>query len=120
MHVNNMYHDMLFYMEACESGSMFVDLPDSWNIYATTASNGHLSSWAAYCPPHDKVRGKSIRTCLGDLYSINWMEDSDSKKAAYADESIHDQFELVKKRTNRSPVQEFGDLTIKPQSIFNF
>jgi hypothetical protein len=25
-----------------------------------------------------KVNGVELKTCLGDLYSVNWMEDSDS------------------------------------------
>jgi len=64
---------MVLYIEACESGSMFPDLEDNWNIYAMTAANGHESSWGYYCPPNDKVQGKSIGSCLGDLFSINWL-----------------------------------------------
>ena len=32
MHSKNMYEELVFYLEACESGSMFVDLPDDLNI----------------------------------------------------------------------------------------
>ena len=39
-------------------------------VYATTAANGHESSYACY---YDKKR----KTYLGDLYSVNWMENSD-------------------------------------------
>lgn len=42
----------------------------SGSVYATTAANGHESSYACY---FDDKRG----TYLGDLYSVNWMEDSD-------------------------------------------
>ena len=77
MHTNNLYKEMVFYLEACESGSMFLDLPKDWRIYATSASSPDESSWGYYCPPDDKVNHKSISSCLGDLYSINWMEDSD-------------------------------------------
>ncbi len=34
-----MYKQLVFYMEACESGSMFVDLPANIGIYATTAAS---------------------------------------------------------------------------------
>jgi len=67
----------VYYMEACESGSMFVDLPTNINFYALSASNPTESSWGTYCPPDDVVNGKEIGSCLGDLFSINWMEDSD-------------------------------------------
>lgn len=39
-------------------------------MYATTAANGDESSYACY---YDDQR----ETYLGDLYSVNWMEDSD-------------------------------------------
>lgn len=74
-----MYGKLVFYMEACESGSMFVNLPKDINIYATSAANAHESSWGTYCPPNDFIDGKAMGSCLGDLYSVNWMEDTESK-----------------------------------------
>ena len=47
------------------------------NIYAITAANASESSWGTYCSPDDKVDGVSVGSCLGDLFSVNWMEDSD-------------------------------------------
>lgn len=80
MHEANTYNEMLIYIEACESGSMFEGLlPEDWNIYATTAANPKESSWGYYCSPSDTVQGKHIGTCLGDEYSITWMEDADAK-----------------------------------------
>jgi len=73
-------------MEACESGSMFVDLPKNINIYAVSASNPTESSWGTYCPPDDMVNGKEVGSCLGDLFSINWMEDAD--KADFNKETL--------------------------------
>lgn len=78
MHENNMYKELVFYLEACESGSMFKNLPKDIKIFATTAANASESSWGDYCSPNDKVDGKSIGSCLGDLYSVNWMENSDA------------------------------------------
>ena len=46
---NRMYKEMVFYVEACEAGSMFIDLPDDMNIYTMTASNEDKSSWAIHC-----------------------------------------------------------------------
>ena len=63
-------------MEACEAGSMFEGLlPKDWNIYVTTASNPDESSWATYCPGSDDPPPSEYDTCLGDLYSVAWMED---------------------------------------------
>ena len=82
MHDASMYKELVFYLEACESGSMFANLPANMNIYATTAANGKESSWGTYCMPDDKVDGKEIHSCLGDLYSVNWMEDTDKGMAS--------------------------------------
>jgi len=81
-------------------------LPTNLNIYATTASNAKESSWGTYCPPDDKVNGVSIKSCLGDLYSINWMENADSvgKK-----ETLAQQYSIVKQKTSKSHVMQYGD-----------
>jgi len=56
MYANQMYSQLVFYLEACESGSMFSGLlPSNINIYATTAANAIESSYAAYCAPMDRV-----------------------------------------------------------------
>jgi hypothetical protein len=66
----------LFYLEACESGSIFEGLlPNDIGIYATTASNAEESSWGTYCPGEYPSPPPEYDTCLGDLYSIAWMED---------------------------------------------
>lgn len=63
-------------MEACESGSIFEGLmPEDLNIYVTTASNAVESSWGTYCPGMDPPPPPEFMTCLGDLYSVAWMED---------------------------------------------
>jgi len=81
MNENKMYKEMTFYLEACESGSMFEGiLEQNLGIYAVSAANSHESSWGTYCSPDDQVNGKPIGSCLGDLFSVNWMEDSDKAK----------------------------------------
>jgi len=89
MYSMNMYNEMVLYIEACESGSMFNGLlADNINVYATTAANEKESSWGYYCYPDDVVNGVHINSCLGDLYSIKWMEDSDA--ADMTSESLGD------------------------------
>uniref|UniRef100_A0A7S2TJG5 legumain n=1 Tax=Lotharella oceanica TaxID=641309 RepID=A0A7S2TJG5_9EUKA len=106
MNENNMYSELVFYLEACESGSMFDGLlPDNIKIYATTAANGKESSWGTYCPPSSKVDGKELNTCLGDLYSVNWMEDADRGNTT---ETLEGQYEIVKDETSKSHVMEYG------------
>lgn len=119
MHANKMYKEMVVYMEACESGSMFQNiLENNMNIYATSAANASESSWAAYCSPQDKVNGKSVGSCLGDLYSVNWMEDSD--KAKMGSETLLTQYNTVKKETSRSHVLQWGELDWDTEPIGDF
>ncbi|KHJ77839.1 peptidase C13 family protein [Oesophagostomum dentatum] len=72
MYQNNRYDQLVFYLEACESGSMFEHvLKSNINVYAVTAANSQESSWGTYCENDMKL------PCLGDLFSVNWMNDSD-------------------------------------------
>jgi len=118
MHTKKMYSKLVFYLEACESGSMFAgQLDPTIGIYATTAANAVESSWGTYCPPDDKVDGKELNSCLGDLYSINWMENADQ---VGKDETLEEQFTLVKKLTNLSHVMQYGDQTYTTDKIGDF
>jgi len=112
MHTNKKYAKLVFYLEACESGSMFDTLlPKNINIFATTASDPTTSSWACY---YDATRN----TYLGDVYSVNWMEDSDM--ADLSKETLQDQFTVVKKWTNTSEVCEYGDMTWNTDVVADF
>ena len=118
MYTHRMYKEMVIYVEACEAGSMFVDLPDDMNIYAMTASDEEVSSWAIYCDEEAIIDGKDLGTCLGDLFSINWMADSVMNVGSKR--TLLQQFEVVKEETAEnedldrkgSPVMVYGDLTI--------
>ncbi|CAK0856918.1 unnamed protein product [Prorocentrum cordatum] len=120
MKEGNMFKELVFYMEACESGSMFIGdvLPAGSSMYAVTAANAKESSWGYYCHPDDRVMGQSMGTCLGDLFSIAWMEDSD--KGSFAAETIGAQVKLVTKRTNKSHVTQFGEKSIADEAIGKF
>lgn len=118
MKEKNMYGEVVFYMEACESGSMFPNLPTDTKFLAVTAANGQESSWGYYCMPNDRVNGKDMGTCLGDLFSISWMEDSD--EGALATESIKEQVQRVTTRTTKSHVMTFGDHSFEDEPIGDF
>lgn len=66
-------------MEACYSGSMWVNLPTDINVYAVTAANQTESSWASYCQPNNVVNGKAVAMCLGDFFSTTWLEQDDNE-----------------------------------------
>jgi legumain len=118
MYASKMYSHLVFYMEACESGSMFEGLLSSnIGVYVTTASNAVESSWGTYCPPDDMVNGKAINSCLGDLYSINWMENADLDGPT---ETLQAQFLDVRTKTTQSHVMQYGDLTWTSEPIGNY
>merc|ERR1712190_25351 len=116
MHDKKMYKKLVFYLESCESGSMFQDM-NIPGIYALSAAGPDESSWGTYCGSEAKVNGKSIGSCLGDLYSINWMEDCDK---VGKDESLQTQFTTVKKLTSKSHVMQYGDLSWTSDPIGDF
>lgn len=106
MWTNDMYKELVFYMEACESGSMFAGLlPTNVNIYATTAANSEESSFGTYCGDDSSVDGVVIGSCLGDLYSVNFLENSDIP-GIFHTESLDAQFVLLKNETDKSHVQK--------------
>ncbi|XP_058104586.1 vacuolar-processing enzyme [Magnolia sinica] len=118
------YKEMVIYVEACESGSIFQGLmPEDLNIYVTTASNAEESSWGTYCPGMDPPPPPEYITCLGDLYSIAWMEDSEAHNLKQ--ETVLEQYVAVKDRTSNyntynagSHVMEYGSKDIKAEKLY--
>ncbi|KAL5697447.1 legumain [Ranunculus cassubicifolius] len=121
-HAAGAYKSLVFYLEACESGSIFEGLlPEGLNIYATTASNAEESSWGTYCPGEYPSPPPEYETCLGDLYSIAWMEDSDAHNLRT--ETLKQQYHLVKEKTSNdnsaygSHVMQYGDIDLSKEHL---
>ncbi|XP_010545489.1 PREDICTED: vacuolar-processing enzyme delta-isozyme [Tarenaya hassleriana] len=99
------YTNMVIYVEACESGSVFEGLlKDDLNIYAVTAANAEESSWGYYCPIYYPFPPTEYDTCLGDVFSIAWLEDSDLHDMGT--ETLKEQYEVVKRRTGFDQIEE--------------
>lgn len=118
MWTKKQYQEAVFYLEACESGSMFDGYPTNQKFYALTAANPTESSWGNYCPPQDVVNGVHIGSCLGDLFSTNWMEDTDAQDTSK--ETLQAQYTTVKAATTQSHVMQYGDLSFQSESVSNF
>jgi len=118
MKQKNMFNRLVFYLEACESGSMFEDL-DIPGVYAMTAANAHESSWGHYCSPGDMVNGEHLGTCLGDEFSIHMLEDFDNRSAHYT-ETLGEQYAIVKAETKQSHVSRFGDMSFASEHVSDF
>ncbi|CAH1453741.1 unnamed protein product [Lactuca virosa] len=121
-HASGTYDEMVLYVEACESGSIFEGLlPEDLNIYVTTASNANESSWGTYCPGSVPPPPPEFNTCLGDLYSISWMEDSDVEDLNT--ETLEEQYLKVKARTlnnntgQGSHVMQYGTQLISNETV---
>jgi len=114
-----MYKEMVVYIEACESGSMFENiLADDKKIYALSAANAKESSWAAYCGREATVNGKNVGSCLGDAFSVSWLEDTDWGNLDI--ETINDQYITVKLEVSRSSVLQWGDLSFYNEFLAEF
>eukprot|EP00850_Spirogloea_muscicola_P018295 SM000166S02476 [mRNA] locus=s166:79817:83389:- [translate_table: standard] len=101
------FKELVFYLEACESGSIFDGvLPSNISVFATTAANAVESSWGTYCPGMIPGPPPGFMTCLGDLYSVAWMEDSDIHNLKK--ETLLDQYKIVKDRTSNHNTYEAG------------
>merc|ERR1711874_100218 len=96
---------------------MFPNLASDSKIFAVTATDAQTSSYADYCPPNDVVNGRSIGSCLGDLFSVSWMEDSDRGDRS---ETLAEQIRRVTKSVDMSHVMTFGDDSFTGESIHNF
>ncbi|KAF7240385.1 hypothetical protein EG68_11120 [Paragonimus skrjabini miyazakii] len=102
MYENKRYNQMVIYIEACYSGSMFRGiLSPSIQVYATTAANPSESSWATFC------EDKTIDTCLADEYSYNWMVDTETHDTH--NWTLNKQFKNVKQATKLSHVKKYGN-----------
>ncbi|GBG73201.1 hypothetical protein CBR_g12919 [Chara braunii] len=118
MHEAGAFLEMVVYLEACESGSVFEGLlRPEWNVYATTASNAQESSWATYCPYSQLAPPQGFETCLGDLYSVAWIEDSETNDLTR--ETLLEQYLVVSNRTAHaegfmigSHVMQYGNMDI--------
>ena len=118
MHEKEMYNKFVLYIEACYSGSMFLKLPDNLNVVAVTAANDQESSWGWYCGSEAVVKGKSLGTCLGDEFSVYWMEDAD--KGEQKTETLEEQFKRLVKGVTKSHVMRYGDVSFKEDVIGEF
>jgi legumain len=116
--MNGKYNKLVFYLEACESGSMFTSLPNNTKIYALSAANPSESSWATYCAPQDIVQGKHIGSCLGDLFSVNFLENTETSDIFSM--TLNQQFQIIKQKTNESHVLQWGDMSYATDKVSEF
>ena len=118
-HEKKLYGKWVWFMEACYSGSMFLELPEDWDIYVMTAADDSHSAYMSNCPPYDEIAGKHLRTCISSLWDEAFM--------VYAEENpkeiVGNLVDTVKKEVAESSdqnVSEFGDMTFRELPFSDF
>ena len=86
---------------------MFLNLPEDLNVVAITAANDKESSYGWYCGSESVVKGKQVGPCLGDEFSVYWMEDAD--KGEEETETLDEQFHRLVSGVTKSHVSIYGD-----------
>lgn len=97
---------------------MFVNLKNDAKIYALSAANPTESSWGTYCSPDDIIQGKHMNNCLGDLFSVKFLEHSDENDLTGV--TLQEQFEIIRTATDQSHVMQWGDLSFNTDPVSNF
>ena len=112
LHANNRYDKLAFFLEACESGSVFDTLPSDLNVYAFTSANATEPAWCDYCPPNDVVNGKEIGVCMSmyydNTYQALWEAESTTITLHELFQRTHDEVAKYK----HQEVSEWGDLSM--------
>lgn len=120
-----LWKQLVWYVEACYAASVF-DLFNKYEkdlgAYVATSANAEESAWAAFCPPDgDKVNGIEIGTCLGEVWSSSWMQNTEESDA---NELLQKQFDVAAAHAlANKPAQhpkQLGDLTISHETIGAF
>ncbi|XP_008181646.2 legumain isoform X1 [Acyrthosiphon pisum] len=119
MNENGSYKKMLLYIEACKAGSMFDGiLSEDTNIFAVTASGPRESSYGCYC----RSESGPYKTCLGDLFSVKWMEDLDTPRSRQSarKRTVFNDFSVARVNVTQSNVMIYGDLETGSEKLSSF
>ena len=131
LHSRKRYKSLVMFVEACDSGSMFVKASarlSAINALAVTAAKPGEPSYPIYCcnffkPPSCTVGGKDIGTCLGDMFSVAWLTDSERGGKG---EALQAQYQAAKTGTAPvggnpgSTVMTYGAIALLKQLVSSF
>lgn len=112
MYANGKYNKLIFYLEACESGSMFNHkLPKDIDVYAVTAATPNESSYAC-------CYDNSLGVYTGDEWSVNFLEDLDSGDLGRW--TFDDQYDISYRFTTQSTPCQYGNTSIADAFISGY
>ncbi|CAG2169025.1 unnamed protein product [Oppiella nova] len=113
MHKQNKFAQLVFYLAACEAGSMFAKLlPNDINVYAITATKPGELGWKA-----ESDHG-TYDTWVATFFTVVWLDDSE--KSDLTKELISGQYDYFVEHNNftmdgshySQHAQQYGDLSI--------
>ena len=120
MKTRDKFKHMLIFVEACESGSLFENFALPASVLAVTAANATESSWGTYCPDFrssDVVQAVPLNTCLGDLFSVNWIRALENSQTP---ETVQQFLVRVANATQKSEVNFYGDEALLELPVGSF
>jgi legumain len=123
---HGLYRKLVFYVEACYSGSLFENiLADNQNVYVVTSAAPKEPSWQTYCPPDNKVNGTRVsRQCIGSLFSNYWISLLEKTQGRLTLEEHFQQTRAWVAQTHdhgfKSHVSRYGDLSFVNESLTSF
>ncbi|KAI6234261.1 Peptidase C13 family protein [Aphelenchoides fujianensis] len=113
MSTKEMFGQLLIFVDSCYSGSMFDGiLPSNANVYAMTAARADQLAFFTFCDL------PVIRVCLATAFSHGWIVNSEESDPTV--ETLEQQFRAVSELVSGANVSDFGDRTIRSESIALF
>ena len=113
------YGKAVYYMEACNSGSMFMNFPTNQMLYAVTSATPYQSAWMTYCPPDDDViNGVHMGTCIGDMFSTSYLFNADATNTDK--QTLQQEFVTVSALVTESQCCQYGDLSFVSDNVSGF
>lgn len=79
------FAQIVMFVEACDSGSMFAGLHLPDGVYVLTAAEPGQNSYPRYCcsffrPPSCTIAGRDISSCLGNIFATSVWEAADDRE----------------------------------------
>ncbi|XP_050426906.1 legumain-like [Adelges cooleyi] len=118
MYIRRKYGKILLYVDAYYSGSMFDGLlDDDESILAITGFGPRDNTWPEYYV-------SEYNTCLGDLFSISWLENWDKMieeaSTAAAIRTVFQDYQETRTAVYDSNVMFYGDFSIGFEKLSSF
>ncbi|KHG10620.1 Vacuolar-processing enzyme [Gossypium arboreum] len=111
-HASGTYKGLVFYLEACDSGSIFEGLlPEGLNIYPRQHRTQARIALQPIVLEVTQVLHQSTIRPVWETYTV---------LLGWKTETLQKQYELVKKRTPRSHVMQYGDIALSKDAHFAY